>query len=391
MKYKVKTLNKISKGGLSQLAPELFTYGDDVDSPDAILVRSADMHSYELGKNLRCIARAGAGTNNIPIAKCSEEGVVVFNTPGANANAVCELTLCALFLASRDIVGGIKWVDSLIGEGDKVPALVEKGKSAFIGPETNGKTLGVVGLGAIGVMVANAATKLNMDVYGYDPYISVTAAWKLDRYVKHAQNLDVLYEHSDYITLHVPYMDSTKGMINKDSIAKMKDGVSIINFSRGELVNDDDIIAALESGKVRRYITDFPTERLIKTKNVITIPHLGASTPESEENCAVMAVAELRDYLVNGNIKNSVNYPDVHMDRSGSGRLCMLHRNIPGEIEQILSLLSAEKVNIENMINKSKKEYAYTMIDLNTKVSEAILDKIRGLEGMLRLRVIMDA
>ncbi len=390
--YKIKTLNKISFGGLSQLPTELFEYGDGIESPDGILVRSADMQNYDFAANtnLRSIARAGAGVNNIPVAKCSEAGIVVFNTPGANANAVAELVLCALFLASRDVIGGIEWTKGLAGEGANVPALVEKGKSAFVGPEIAGKTLGVIGLGAIGIRVANAAIELGMNVFGYDPYISVEAAWKLSRYVSHAKDLKTLYEKCDYITIHVPYMDSTKGMINKDAITMMKDGVKILNFARGELVSND-IIAALESGKVGRYVTDFPTAELIRAKNVIPVPHLGASTPESEENCAVMAVAQLKDYLINGNIKNSVNLPDVYMERSGVSRLSMIHRNIPNMLTNILSILTAEKVNVENMINKSKGEYAYTMLDLNSRIQDAVLDKVRHAHDMLRLRVIKDA
>ncbi len=386
--YKIRTLNKISAAGLCQLNTDRFEVGDDIESPDGIIVRSANMHDYVFGKNLRAIARAGAGTNNIPVDKCSEEGIVVFNAPGANANAVCEITICALYLASRDIIGGIKWVESLKGEGDKIPALAEKGKSAFVGPEAAGKVLGVVGLGAVGVLVANAAVRLGMEVYGYDPYISVDAAWKLSRYVKHAANLETLYEHSDYITLHLPLFDSTREMINKTSIASMKDGVRILNFARGELVNEADIIAALESGKVSRHVTDFPTEALLNCKNVVATPHMGASTPESEENCAVMAVDELQDYLLNGNIKNSVNYPNVYMERSGSIRLCMLHRNVPEKLKEILSTLAAEKVNVENMINKSKGAYAYTIMDLNNRVSDDVLDKVRNIPDMLRLRII---
>jgi len=387
--YKIKTLNKIDAAGLSRFPKEHFVYGDGVENPDGIVVRSADMQSYDFTKNigLCAIARAGAGVNNIPVVKCSENGIVVFNTPGANANAVCELVLCSLFLASRDIVGGIEWVKGLANEGDKVSSLVEKGKSAFVGPEIAGKTLGVIGLGAIGILVANAAIGLGMNVFGYDPYISVESAWKLSRYVNHATELKTLYENCDYITIHVPYMNNTKGMINESSIAVMKNGVKILNFARGELVSRD-IIAALESGKISRYITDFPTAELIKTKNVVPVPHLGASTPESEENCAVMAVDHLKDYLINGNIKNSVNFPDVYMDRSGISRLAMIHMNIPNMLANILSILTDENVNVENMINKSKGEYAYTMLDLNCNVHEDILNKVRRVQDMLRLRVV---
>jgi D-3-phosphoglycerate dehydrogenase len=294
--------------------------------------------------------------------------------------------LCALFLASRGIVEGIKWVASI--DGDDVAGQVEKGKSSFVGPEIAGKSLGVIGLGAIGVRVANAAVKLDMNVYGYDPYISIAAAWKLSRHAKYAQNLQTLYENCDYITLHLPMLDSTKGMINKDSIKSMKDGVRILNFARGELVNEKDIIDALNSGKVAKYITDFPTRGIVDAKNTVAVPHLGASTPESEENCANMAVAELMDYLANGNVKNSVNFPDVTLEQSGAFRLCLIHKNTQGELNNILSLLSAENVNVENMINKSKNEYAYTMIDLNTQVSEGVLVKVRNIKDMIRLRTI---
>jgi D-3-phosphoglycerate dehydrogenase len=383
--YKIKTLNKISAAGLSLFPLDRFSVGDDAN-PDGILVRSQDMNSLEFGSRLLAIARAGAGVNNIPVQKCSEIGIVVFNTPGANANAVCELVLCALFLASRDIVGGIKWVSSL--EGDDVANLVEKGKSAFVGPEIAGKTLGVIGLGAIGVRVANAAVKLEMNVLGYDPYMSVAAAWKLSRHAKNAHSLQTLYENCDYISLHLPMLPSTKGMINKDTIKSMKKGVRILNFARGELVNEEDMIAGLNSGKIAKYITDFPTRAIVDAKNTVAVPHLGASTPESEENCANMAVAALMDYLENGNIKNSVNFPDVTLERSGAFRLCLVHKNIQGELNNILSLLSAENVNVENMINKSKNEYAYTMMDLNTQVSDAVLDKVRNIKDMIRLRTI---
>jgi D-3-phosphoglycerate dehydrogenase len=383
--YKIKTLNKISGKGLSLLPTDRFTVEDTAD-PDGILVRSQDMLSAEFGTRLLAIARAGAGVNNIPVKRCSEAGIVVFNTPGANANAVCELVLCSLFLAARDIIGGIRWVSSL--QGDDVANLVEKGKSAFTGPEISGKTLGVIGLGAIGVRVANAAVKLDMNVYGYDPYISVAAAWKLSRHAKSAPSLQTLYENCDYITLHLPVLDSTRGMINKNSIKSMRDGVRILNFSRGELVNEPDIIEALNSGKVSKYITDFPSRAVVDAKNTVAVPHLGASTPESEENCANMAVAELMDYLENGNIKNSVNFPDVTLESSGAFRLCLIHKNIQGELTHILSLLSAENVNVENMINKSKNEYAYTLIDLNTQVSGSVLEKVRGINDMIRLRTL---
>lgn len=387
--YKIKTMNKISPKGLALLPADRFVVGDDVQSEDGILVRSAKMHDYAFPENLRAIARAGAGTNNIPIDRCSEAGIVVFNTPGANANAVKELVICAMLIASRDVLGGSAWVrEQAMTEGVDVAAAVEKGKSAFVGPEIYRKTLGVIGLGAIGALVANIALSLGMEVYGYDPYLSVDAALRLDRHVHVVKDPDVLYQNADYVTIHVPYMDSTKETINAESLAKMKDGVRVINLARGELVNDDDMIAALESGKVACYVTDFPNNKITLTKHVVAIPHLGASSPESEENCAVMAAQELSDYLENGNIKNSVNLPNVEMARSGALRLGIIHRNIPAMLANITMLLSKEGVNVENMTNKSKGDYAYTMVDVSAEVDEKVIGEIKTIPGILRVRVI---
>lgn len=385
-KYNVKTLNKISKIGLGKFG-ENYNVGDAVEAPDAILLRSASMHEMELPESLHSIARAGAGVNNIPVDKCAEQGIVVFNTPGANANAVKELAITAMLISSRKIVDGINWAKSLTGAD--VDKQVEKGKSQFVGPEIYGKTVGILGLGAIGVMVANAATNLNMDVLGYDPYISVDAAWGLSRAVRKAAELKTIFEHSDFITLHMPLTKETREMINKESLAQMKKGVRIINLSRGELVNDDDMIAALENGTVSAYVTDFPNEKLVNTKGVITIPHLGASTPESEDNCAAMAVAQTIDFLENGNIRNSVNYPACNMGISASMcRVTVAHKNIPNMLGQISTALAEQGINIANMINKSRGDYAYTMIDVETEMTDEKVASIKNIEGVLKVRVI---
>ncbi len=386
--FQVKTLNKIAQVGLDQLDAEKYLCSDGVEDPDAVLVRSAAMHDYSFGPKLRCIARAGAGTNNIPLDRCSEAGIVVFNTPGANATAVRELALCALLLASRDVYGGIRWVKETVAAGEDVSALVEKKKSAFAGPELYGKTLGVIGLGAVGIKVANAAVKLGMQVYGYDPYLSVDAAWSLSRSIKHAMDLETIFKNCDYITLHLPYTADTKHTICKKSLELMPEGVRIINLARGELVNDDDMLAALESGKVARYVTDFPNNKIVASDRVVAIPHLGASTPESEENCAVMAAKEIADYLENGNIVNSVNMPRVSMPRSGAARLCVVHRNIPNMIGSVLQLVSAQNVNVENMMNKSRGDYAYTLIDLGSSLSSDMIAQLEKIDGVLRVRLI---
>ena len=387
--YRIKTLNKISSAGLDQLDKSRFQVGNDVENEDGILVRSAAMHDYVFPDALRAIARAGAGTNNIPIDRCSENGIVVFNTPGANANAVKELVIAALLIASRDILSGAEWVQEQAHTPNvELAAAVEKGKSAFVGPELYRKTLGVIGLGAIGALVCNIALDLGMDVYGYDPFLSVDAALRLDRHVHVVKNVDELYKVSDYITIHVPYTNDTKDFINAEAIAKMKGQVRVLNLARGGLVNDDDMIAALESGRVAKYVTDFPDDKIALVHNVIALPHLGASTPESEENCARMAADQLKDYLINGNIKNSVNLPNVHQDWSGISRVCLIHKNIPAMLTKITSILSEEGVNVENLSNKSKGDYAYTMVDLGSKVAESVIEDVKHLPNVIRVRVI---
>ena len=383
--FKVLTCNNIAEVGLKGLPETSFSVNSKEDAPDAILVRSANLLEASLGENLLCIARAGAGTNNIPIEKCSAEGVVVFNTPGANANAVRELALCALILSSRDIVSGVNWVRAL--KGDDIAAQVEKGKSAFTGPELLGKTLGVIGLGAIGGGIANAAHHLGMEVYGVDPYISVNAAWGLSRSIHRASGYADIYALSDYITLHVPVTKETRNMINADTIAQMKTGVRIINLARGDLVDHQALLSALDSGKISCYVTDFPTAELLRMPNVVPIPHLGASTPESEDNCAVMACNQLREYMLYGNIQNSVNFPDVSLPLAGV-RLCVIHQNIPNMLSMISSSLSAAGINIENMVSKSKGDLAYTVLDVGGPINSASVDCISRTEGILRVRVI---
>ena len=381
--YKIKLMNKISSVGTA-LFNQDYLVGEDQKDEDGILVRSATLHDYEFPQSLKAIARAGAGVNNIPIEKCSEQGIVVFNTPGANANAVKELVLCALFLSSRQIAEGIDWVKTLKGQ-ENVGKLVEKGKSQFVGPEIDGKKLGIIGLGAIGVNVANAAIKLGMEVYGYDPYISVDAAWGMSKWVKNAQNVDAIFTECDYITLHAPSTPETKGMINQESIQKMKDGVRILNFARADLVNSQDILDGIAQGKIKKYITDFATEDIINQKDVIVMPHLGASTPESEDNCAIMAVREMMDYLENGYITNSVNLPSVKEPRTTQYRICLIHKNVPNMLAQFATILANKHINIENMVNKAKGEYAYTMIDTQ---DIAGLEELETLENVIRVRVI---
>ena len=385
--FKIKTYNKISKSGL-EVFDDKYTIGDEVDNADGAIVRSAALHDVEFPASLKAIARAGAGTNNIPIDRCSEQGIVVFNTPGANANAVKELVLAGLFLSSRRVVSGIEWAKTLKGNGAEVGKMVEKGKGAFGGPEIKGKKLGVIGLGAIGVMVANAANHLGMTVYGYDPYLSVKSAWNLNHNAVYINDINEIYANCDYITIHVPLVDGTKKMINTDTIAKMKDGVRILNFSRAALVDDAAMINALQSGKVASYVTDFPTDEVLDVEGVIAIPHLGASTPESEDNCASMASKELIDYIENGNIVNSVNLPEVTMPRSGDNRVCVIHKNIPNMITKITGLVSDDGINIENLLNKSKGDYAYTMLDIGA-ADVAVLEKeINDIEGVIRVRII---
>lgn len=382
--YNVKLYNKISKVGLNDLDPAKYTCSEDFEDYDAVLVRSAKLHDVQFPKNLKCIARAGAGVNNIPLDRCAQEGIVVFNTPGANSNAVKELVVCALMLASRKIVQGANWVKSLKGTPDIGPA-AEKGKSTYAGPEIAGKKLGVIGLGAIGVKVANAAVGLDMEVWGYDPYLSVDGALALSRSVKHVTELDQIFANCDYITIHVPLNAETKNTICEESIAKMKDGVRIINLARGELVDTQAMAKALESGKVAAYVSDFASDEILAQENAITLPHLGASTPESEDNCAKMAVKEISDYLETGTIRNSVNFPNLKVPYEGGYRVCMIHKNIPN---MIASITAAVKCNIENMGNRSKGDYAYTIVDLAEQPTEANLDALRAIDGMISVRAL---
>ena len=380
-------MNKIAAIGTDKLDRDLYAVGTTIENPDAIMVRSAAMHDMEFGKKMLAIARAGAGVNNIPVDRCAAEGIVVFNTPGANANGVKELAICALMLASRDVVGGIKWADTLAGT-EGVAKAVEAGKSKFAGCEITGKTLGVIGLGAIGGMVANAAVALGMKVVGCDPFLSVDAAWNIDHNVVKAASYEDVFKVADYVTLHVPSTPQTKGMINTASLAIMKKGVRIINLARADLVKADDLKEALASGKVASYVTDFPTEDVIGVPGIVAIPHLGASTAESEDNCAVMAALELDEYLRYGNIKNSVNYPNVSMPMGGDKRICVLHANVPTMISQIAATLSENGTNIENMINKSKGDNAYTMVDINGEIAEKALAKLEDIDGIRKVRVI---
>ena len=386
--YQIKTFNKISPVGLNRFDAGLYNVGDSVENEDGILVRSAKLLDYEFPANLKAISRAGVGVNNIPIDRCSEAGIAVFSTPGANANAVKELVLCGMLMASRDVTGSIKWVKDQVESGVEVANVVEKGKSAFVGPELYKKTLGVIGLGAIGSLVANVALELGMDVYGYDPFLSVDAALRLDRHVHVVKDIAELYKRADYITIHIHYTDKTRHMINAEAIGKMKRGVRFINLARGEIVEDEAMLSALDTGKVAAYVTDFPNNKLVRAPHVVAMPHLGASTPESEQNCAAMAVDELKDYLENGNIKNSVNFPDVRMDRSGVQRLCIVNRNVPAMLANITALLAKDRVNVENMTNKSRGDYAYTMVDLGTKVDEKVIQDVMALDGIIRVRVI---
>lgn len=387
--FDILTLNKIAECGLCHLEKGKYAISDTAENPDGIILRSFNMHDMEFGSNLKAIARAGAGTNNIPVDKCTEKGIVVFNTPGANANAVKELVICALLLASRDVLGGIEWAKTLQDKGGEVSKLVEKGKSQFVGPEIKGKRLGVIGLGAIGVMVANAASYLGMDVIGYDPYMTIDAAWGLSRNVHKATDIKEIFERSDYITIHVPLNDATRDTINCDTIALMKDGVRILNFARGGLVNNKDILNALEAGKVARYVIDFPDEEILGGKNVIAIPHLGASTPESEDNCAVMAAVELKDYLENGNIKNSVNFPNCEMPREeGTTRLTIAHKNVPNMLSQFSTTFANKNMNITNMLNKSKKENAFTIMDIVGEVTDEMVSALEAIPDVYRVRIV---
>ncbi len=384
--HNVKLLNKISEVGLKKFR-ENYTYGEAVENEDAILVRSASLHDYEMGNHLKAIARAGAGVNNIPIEECSKKGVVVFNTPGANANAVKELVLCSLFLSSRKIIESIQWVESQ-KENPNIAQEAEKQKAEYVGPEIDGKKLGIIGLGAIGVEVANAATKLGMEVWGYDPYLSVSAAWGMSRWVKNAETLDTIFKECDYITIHVPSTEKTKGFINNSNIMKMKNGVRILNFARGDLIHNGDLLEAVKSGKVAKYISDFACNELIGNENIIIIPHLGASTPESEDNCAKMAVRQLKDYLEHGNIHNSVNFPEVVHFRESATRICIINKNIPNMLARISALFADHNINIEHMANKSKGDYAYTMIDINEMNCDEVVKNIKAIDGIVTVRVI---
>lgn len=386
--YKIQTLNKIDPEGLKIFPLDQYEIASEFAAPDAIIVRSQAMHDLELPASLLSIARAGAGVNNIPVEKCTEKGIVVFNTPGANAHGVKEIVIAGMLLASRDIAGSIEWAKTLKGKGAEVPGLVEKGKSNFGGTEIRGKKLAVIGLGAIGVLVANAAQALGMDVVGYDPYISVAHAWRLSRNVKKAEGLESLLANADFVSLHVPQIPETKGFINKDRLKMMKPGVKIMNFARGGLVNNQDMIEAIEAGIVGKYVTDFPEDELINVKNIIAIPHLGASTEESETNCAIMAVNQTIDYLENGNIVNSVNFPTTEMERNGGTRIVVANKNIPKMVSQISALLAHEGLNISNMLNRNKDEIAYNIIDVDGVVPATIKEMISAIEGVIMVRIL---
>ena len=389
--FKIQTLNKISTVGLDELPRDLYEAASGINDPDAILVRSQNMHEMELPGTVKAVARAGAGVNNIPIPELTEKGIVVFNTPGANANAVKELVLLSLLISSRPVFAAAEWAKTLAGKGEEIPDLAEKGKGQFVGHELKGKKLGVIGLGAIGALVANAAIQLGMDVIGYDPFMSVAAAWRLDSKIKHAETLDVLLSKADYVTIHVPQTPDTKGLINEKTIKNMKDGVVIINIARGGLVNNDDILAALASGKVRCFVTDFASEELLNKENVICFPHLGASTPEAEDNCAVMAVNELREFLEKGNISNSVNFPKCVTDNpipAGGTRLCISHKNVPGIVSKFTTVLGNSKLNIAGMINQNRGDIAYNIIDVDGKVPEETLRALATIETVTKVRPI---
>ena len=388
--FKIRTMNAISENGVAYLEKRGCEVGPAVEAPDAMLIRSADLHGMQFNPELLAIGRAGAGYNNIPVEQLAEEGIVVFNSPGANAEAVKEQEMMSLIMASRDVLGAIDYVRSIADKGEDIPMLVEKGKSAFTGPELMGKTLGVIGLGAIGARVANIALEFGMTVYGYDPFMSVQAAWMLSREVRHADNLDEIFLQSDYISINVPYTPSTHHMLNAESFAKMKTGVRIVNESRAEVVDDLAMTAALDSGKVGKYVTDFPNEVILKAPNVIALQHIGAVTPESEERCAEMAASELLDYLENGNVRNSVNLPNASLGRMGVCRLCVFHRNVPRMLTKILDFISDRNINVEHMINKPRDEYAYTIIDLGKKIGPKTADAIRAMPDILRVRVIYE-
>ncbi len=386
--FDIKTMNSISPAGIAALEKRGCRVGPEVEKPQGLLIRSADLHGLDFGPELLAIARAGAGTNNIPVEDCAEKGIVVFNSPGANAEAVKEQEICSMILASRDVLGAIDWVKTIADKGEEIPRLVEKGKAAFTGPELLGKSLGVIGLGAVGALVANIALEFGMEVHGYDPFMSVDAAWRLSREVIHAETVDEIYRSSDYISINVPYTDATRHMLNAEAFAMMRDGVRIINESRAEVVDDEAMTRALESGKVARYVTDFPNQVILKAPHVIAMPHLGACTPESEDRCAAMAAEELYDYLKNGNIKNSVNLPDVSLSRMGVCRLWVLHRNVPRMITSILDFIGRLNINVEHMINKPRGAYACTIVDLGETIGPETAESIRQMRDVLRVRVL---
>ncbi|MDX8340793.1 phosphoglycerate dehydrogenase [Draconibacterium sp. IB214405] len=387
--FKIQTLNKIDPDGLKLFPLDNYEIASELPNPDAIVLRSFKMHDMELPSSLKAVARAGAGVNNIPIDKCTEKGIVVFNTPGANANGVKEAVIAGMLMASRDYIGAANWAKTLVGEGDKVGSLVEQGKKNFAGAEIKGKTLAVIGLGAIGVLAANAASALRMNVIGYDPYMSVKHALKLSREVKVVEGIQVLLQQADFVTINIPLLPDTKGYINKDKFAMMKDGVKILNFARGGLVDHADLKDAIASGKVAKYITDFPDEECLKMDNVISIPHLGASTKESETNCAIMAVEQMRDYLENGNIKNSVNFPAAELERNGGSRILIGNRNVPNMVSQISTVLAAEGLNIDNMLNKKRDDIAYNIIDVDKETVDAsVKDKLLAIDGIFMVRII---
>ncbi len=385
--YEIKTMNNIAQRGLDVLAAKGFAVNNEAEDPAGLLIRSAKIHDMEFGKGLLAIARAGVGTDNVPVERCTEEGIVVFNTAGANAQAVVELAVCSLVLASRDLMEGLLWAKSLKGRDD-VEAQVEAGKKAYVGPEIMGKTLGIIGLGNIGAHVANAAVALGMDVMGYDPYLSIEGAWRLSSDVKHAEDLGTIYRSSDYILIQVHHNESTHHMLNAEAFAQMKDGVRIINLARGGLVDDDAILTALQSGKVARYVTDFPSNKTIGVKGVVAFPHLGASTPESEEKCAVMAAEELADYILNGNIRNSVNMPQLVLERAGVCRLCAMHDNVPRMLNSFLDIIGSENINVEHMQNKARGSVAYTVIDLGSAVSPELAARFAAVPHVKRLRIL---
>ena len=385
--YNILKLNEISKVANKEFSDN-YALVKEAENPDAIVLRSFNMHEYDIPSSVLCVGRAGAGVNNIPLDKCSEKGIVVFNTPGANANAVKELVVCGLLLAGRKIVEGIEWAASLKGKGAEVTKAVEKGKSAFVGCEIKGKTLGVVGLGAIGAMVANVAIKLGMNVLGYDPFISIDGAWNLDHHVIKETDINEIFKKSDFITLHVPLNDSTRSLVNKDTLALMKDGSAILNFARGELVDAAAVIDALESEKLSRYVTDFPTDEMLGVKNLIAIPHLGASTPEAEDNCAVMVARQMIDFIENGNITNSFNMPACKMPRQGKSRITVFHKNVKNVLSAITAVIGEEGINIANLMSQAKGEHAYLILDLDENLSDAALDKIKGMDSVVKVRTI---